>query len=195
MASALGSVVAKKRGKSLGGSVRTSKHLAARAFVADVTDLCEETDVRKLIPYAPFRRLVLAHLTYGVRRVSTEALQALMEATILYVQEMYEDSYYSTVIGGKRQVLMVRDVKTTIRSKGAAIVHAPNSSRRGASSRADDDAEDSGEDDDESGADEEVADDEDEPAENDAEASALYDEPEGADEEAVEQHDKEPEEE
>lgn len=81
----------------------------------------EADDLRRVVQYAPFERLVRQSLVGGPTRVATDAVYLIMEAAVQYAHEIYKDSYNVTVMSARRRVLMMRDLEVTVLNKGSAI--------------------------------------------------------------------------
>ena len=82
-------------------------------------------DIKEIIQYAPFQRMIVNALSDGVERVSTTAIHALMDAAVNYAHEIYNDSYTITKVSNKKQTLMLRHVAGAMYAKGTVTRHPP----------------------------------------------------------------------
>ena len=96
---------------------KISKAMKEKRFNAAVKKL-SVADIKDIIQYAPFQRLIVKSLTDGVERVSTTAIHALMDAAVNYAHEIYNDSYKITTVSNKKQTLMLRHVAGAMYAKG-----------------------------------------------------------------------------
>ena len=78
-------------------------------------------DIKEIMQFAPFCRLVKSKLSHDVKNVSSATHMQLFEATIQFINDIYRDSYNITTDVGQRKTLMMRDLMATIKNKGANV--------------------------------------------------------------------------
>ena len=105
------SVIVKRPPRKISAAMREKR------FNAKVKKLAV-TDIKSIIQYAPFQRMIVNALSDGVERVSTIAIHALMDAAVNYAHEIYNDSYTITKISNKKKTLMLRHVAGAMYAKG-----------------------------------------------------------------------------
>jgi histone H3/H4 len=103
--------------------IRKSKWLKEKMFAARVNKL-SSMDLRELVQWQPFQRLVKSKLCHDVTRASSPATLQIAEAALSYLHELYTDAFNVTDGSGKRRTLMVRDVLVTVDAKRGSIVSA-----------------------------------------------------------------------